>query len=136
MYISYSVRITHCSLRPAKSTSTATIFAVSEAVNKTVILKKVFSTLFESNVETMIAVNLKNLFQLHFAKRHAINEPVRQYVSSMRLYYDTKIDVFVLIAGKSNLGSKRNSLLTSFLIIFLAIAVYTLIYFVVRKLFG
>ena len=113
----------HRSRRPAKSTPAAEILAASEAVEETVILKDVMTSVLGKPVKSMVFFDSKDLFGSLSSKRNPTDKSVRNDVNLMRFYFETSIDVFGWIAGSVNpadVGTKKDSPLTELLVLTLA----------------
>lgn len=113
----------HRSYRPAKSTPAAEILAASEAVDELVLIKRILTSIWAIEINSMMIVDSKDLYHALSSKRNTVDKSVRPDVNSMRFYFETAIDVFAWIPGSLNLadvGTKLDSPLTETLVLTLA----------------
>lgn len=85
----------HRSHRPDKSTPAAEILAASEAVYELVFTKRILSSIFGTNMQSLLIVDSKDLYYALSSKLNTIHKSVRSNVNSMRFYLKTFIDVFL-----------------------------------------
>lgn len=106
----------HKSKRPVKSIGAAEILAAGEAIDEGKVLAKAYEVLLGMNIDLLIAVDSKDLFETLSTCRNSIDRSIRADVSVIRYEFETqKVNRIFWIPGKVNLAdplTKPNSPLT------------------------
>lgn len=99
----------------AKYTPGAAILAPSQSVDEVVLLREAFSTIFGTEVQTMVIFDSKDLRHALSSKRNTMDKYVHPDVNCIKIYFETVIHVYSQIYGSlkpAEGGTKIKSALT------------------------
>ena len=103
----------HKSKRPVKSIGAAEILAAGEAIDEGKVLVNAYRVLLGMDIDLMISLDSKDLFETLSTCRNSIDRSIRADVSVIRYEFETQnVNRFFWIPGKVNLAdplTKTNS---------------------------